>query len=304
MKPYIDIHSHVAWGIDDGMPTYEDAREALAQAKADGIRAIASTPHLIPGFTDLNKLIARQEELKTLAKEQGILIRTGAELFMNRKSIDVISEGFIRPYEGTRYQLRQEELKTLAKEQGILIRTGAELFMNRKSIDVISEGFIRPYEGTRYQLCEYDLRRDIQDIDYADEPLYELEVKGLTPVIAHVERYFSKHLDLDLIQRWHDAGYVIQINRTSINGNHGKIAKENAFKILDAGLAHVVASDTHRASGTRVEKLSDAWQILADRYGEANADLLLSDNPKAILENRDVEDMEATVKKKKRFLFF
>ena len=257
MKPYIDIHSHVAWGIDDGMPTYGDAREALAQAKADGIRAIASTPHLIPGFTDLNKLIARQEELKTLAKEQGILIRTGAELFMNRKSIDVISEGFIRPY-----------------------------------------------EGTRYQLCEYDLRRDIQDIDYADEPLYELEVKGLTPVIAHVERYFSKHLDLDLIQRWHDAGYVIQINRTSINGSHGKIAKENAFKILDAGLAHVVASDTHRASGTRVEKLSDAWQILADRYGEANADLLLSDNPKAILENRDVEDMEVTVKKKKRFLFF
>ncbi len=259
MKPMIDIHSHVAWGIDDGMPDIENAAMALDQAKADGITVIASTPHLIPGYTQLEDIIERQKDLKALARQKGIVIRNGAELFMNRKSIEVISEGFVRPY-----------------------------------------------EGTNYQLCEYDLRRPVTELDYIDEPLYELEVKGLVPVIAHVERYFSKKLDLDLIEQWHNAGYVIQINRTSINGAHGKVCQENAFKILDAGLAHVVATDTHRASGSRVEKLSDAWQILADRYGEENADLLLSENPKAVLKGEKVRNMNisAPKKKKKKFLFF
>ena len=26
---FIDIHGHYAWNIDDGMPSYEDARKAL-----------------------------------------------------------------------------------------------------------------------------------------------------------------------------------------------------------------------------------------------------------------------------------
>lgn len=29
MAKFIDIHSHIAWGIDDGMPSIEDAQSAL-----------------------------------------------------------------------------------------------------------------------------------------------------------------------------------------------------------------------------------------------------------------------------------
>ena len=27
MAKYIDLHSHIAWGIDDGMPSIEDANQ-------------------------------------------------------------------------------------------------------------------------------------------------------------------------------------------------------------------------------------------------------------------------------------
>ena len=33
---FIDIHGHYAWNIDDGMPSYEDARKALIQLLASG----------------------------------------------------------------------------------------------------------------------------------------------------------------------------------------------------------------------------------------------------------------------------
>ena len=43
---FIDIHGHYAWNIDDGMPSYEDARKALELARENRISAIVATPHV------------------------------------------------------------------------------------------------------------------------------------------------------------------------------------------------------------------------------------------------------------------
>ena len=69
MAKFIDIHSHIAWGIDDGMPSIEDAQSALESAKADGFVGICSTPHFIPGQLDVsiyNEIVSRQMELKKM----------------------------------------------------------------------------------------------------------------------------------------------------------------------------------------------------------------------------------------------
>ena len=34
---FIDIHGHYAWNIDDGIPSYEDARKALELARENRI---------------------------------------------------------------------------------------------------------------------------------------------------------------------------------------------------------------------------------------------------------------------------
>ena len=68
---FIDIHNHIAWEIDDGMPSKEDAIIALQQAKKDGITSIISTPHFVPGTHDVSNIDIindRIEELKELAK--------------------------------------------------------------------------------------------------------------------------------------------------------------------------------------------------------------------------------------------
>jgi len=42
----IDLHSHVLPGVDDGARTIEDSRELARRAAAEGITAIAATPHV------------------------------------------------------------------------------------------------------------------------------------------------------------------------------------------------------------------------------------------------------------------
>ena len=42
----IDLHSHILPGLDDGSRTVEDARELALRSAADGVTAIAATPHV------------------------------------------------------------------------------------------------------------------------------------------------------------------------------------------------------------------------------------------------------------------
>ena len=42
----IDLHSHILPGLDDGSRTVEDARALARRAGADGVTAIAATPHV------------------------------------------------------------------------------------------------------------------------------------------------------------------------------------------------------------------------------------------------------------------
>lgn len=253
MKNYVDVHSHIAWDIDDGIPSIEECEKALEIAAEDGVRMIASTPHLIPGRTDLAVI-----------------------------------------------EKRQMQLKEVAREFGIEIRMGAELFMNRVSMDAIAKGMIRPYEGTNRQLCEYDVRRDLSEIEYADEPLYEMKVRGITPVIAHVERYFHKNIDLDVIRNWRKQGCIIQVNRTSLLARGNKTVRNNAWKVVDAGLADLVATDTHRTSGPRIPVLSDVYEEIAIRNGEKAARILCIDNPASLLAG---ESLKKVPEKPKKGLF-
>lgn len=256
MAKFIDIHSHIAWGIDDGMPSVEDAQSSLELARIDGIVGICSTPHFIPGQLDLSiydEIVSRQLELKEMSS--------------------------------------------------IPIYCGGEVMMNSEFIDGMDLDLYPTLNGSRYMLVEYNVLRDIHSIEYRDDCLYELKVRGYIPVIAHIERYFHSELDYSIIENWIDMGCVLQINRTSILGMHGKKIQSNALSFLDNGYCDVIGTDTHRSSGSRISMLSDVYSVVGKRIGFDNADILMYTNPKRILEDKDILNIEV-VKKKKRFSFF
>lgn len=240
-KPFIDLHSHIAWDVDDGIKTKEDAIKALEQAKEDGIVGICSTPHVICGKTDTNAF-------------QNIL-------------------------------LRQQELMEIAKKMGVYIYSGAEMFMNIDFLDSLDNGIFQTLNESRYMLVEFDLSRDIHYISYIDEYLDELFCRGFIPIIAHVERFFPTGLDLEMVENWLEMGCLLQTNRTSLMGFQGKVIQRNAHHLVKNKMIHLIASDTHRTVGNRIEKLSDAYQVVIKLTDTEYADQLFLRNPLIILDD-------------------
>lgn len=240
-QAFIDLHSHIAWDVDDGIKTKEDAIKALEQAIEDGIMGICSTPHVICGKTDTNAF-------------QNIL-------------------------------LRQQELMEIAKEMGVYIYSGAEMFMNIDFLDSLDNGIFQTLNESRYMLVEFDLSRDIHYISYIDEYLDELFCRGFIPIIAHVERFFPTGLDLEMVENWLEMGCLLQTNRTSLMGFQGKVIQRNAHHLVKNKMIHLIASDTHRTVGNRIEKLSDAYQVVIKLTNTEYADQLFLRNPLIILDD-------------------
>ena len=240
-QAFIDLHSHIAWDVDDGIKTKEDAIKALEQAIEDGIMGICSTPHVICGKTDTNAF-------------QNIL-------------------------------LRQQELMKIAKKMGVYIYSGAEMFMNIDFLDSLDNGIFQTLNESRYMLVEFDLSRDIHYISYIDEYLDELFCRGFIPIIAHVERFFPTGLDLEMVENWLEMGCLLQTNRTSLMGFQGKVIQRNAHHLVKNKMIHLVASDTHRTVGNRIEKLSDAYQVVIKLTDTEYADQLFLRNPLIILDD-------------------
>lgn len=240
-QAFIDLHSHIAWDVDDGIKTKEDAIKALEQAIEDGIMGICSTPHVICGKTDTNAF-------------QNIL-------------------------------LRQQELMEIAKKMGVYIYSGAEMFMNIDFLDSLDNGIFQTLNESRYMLVEFDLSRDIHYISYINEYLDELFCRGFIPIIAHVERFFPTGLDLEMVENWLEMGCLLQTNRTSLMGFQGKVIQRNAHHLVKNKMIHLVASDTHRTVGNRIEKLSDAYQVVIKLTDTEYADQLFLRNPLIILDD-------------------
>jgi protein-tyrosine phosphatase len=79
----IDLHSHILRGIDDGARTLEDSLEIARAAVADGITAIAGTPHVRDDWpTDAGVMEYRVAELTAELAQAGIPLelRGGGEI--------------------------------------------------------------------------------------------------------------------------------------------------------------------------------------------------------------------------------
>jgi protein-tyrosine phosphatase len=81
-------------------------------------------------------------------------------------------------------------------------------------------------------------------LDFEDR-LFRLRALGITPVLAHPERNADLRDDRALISRIVSAGALLQVTADSLIGGAGRRAKDAARALVDSGLAHCVASDSH-----------------------------------------------------------
>jgi protein-tyrosine phosphatase len=111
---------------------------------------------------------------------------------------------------------------------------------------------------------------------------------GLTPIITHPERNPLLRDHRSRLAVWVHRGCLIQITAQSLLGKFGSKAEAAAISLIDAKLAHIVASDGHDLN-RRPPVLAESRAFVVDRWGEAVAQSLFVNNPQAALTGSAIE---------------
>jgi protein-tyrosine phosphatase len=111
---------------------------------------------------------------------------------------------------------------------------------------------------------------------------YDIQLGGITPIITHPERNLLLQRRPEMIQHWVANGCLVQVTAQSYTDRFGSRTRKFSERLLDAGVVHFFASDAHDVK-RRPPILSRCYRKVAKAKGEEIADLLLSNNPEAVI---------------------
>lgn len=94
----------------------------------------------------------------------------------------------------------------------------------------------------RYLLLEFPYRGWPFALDSAVKRLVGL---GVTPLLAHPERNPEVQDRPDRVRGIVESGALVQVTAASLEGARDRAAQAAALRLLDLGLVHVLASDSH-----------------------------------------------------------
>lgn len=102
----IDIHAHILPAVDDGSKSVENSIQMLKDLSANGVSDVILTPHYRGKYnTKKEELIEEFEKFKEIAKDIDINLYLGREIYCDRESLNLLSEGKLLTLNGTKYVL-------------------------------------------------------------------------------------------------------------------------------------------------------------------------------------------------------
>lgn len=191
-----------------------------------------------------------------------------------------------------RRNFKAERLKEVLEDEGIELKleTGFEILCDDDIFDI---KYFKPYTlaGSDYILIEFDFYKTRED-DVVSWCKY-LKSYGLTPVIAHPERYAFVIEDVSSLERLTEIGALLQMNGASPLGMFGEAESLVALKMLKSGYVDFLGSDAHSD-----RRRNTALSLMVEGYPESVdkrlLDRILNTNPDAIVENKKITPVRFT----------
>lgn len=195
---YVDIHSHLLPGIDDGAQTIDDSKSILEAMQSLGFKQVITTPHTIKTVWNNTK--------------QGI--------------------------ENT-YEYTKQELEELTNK--LHLSVASEYMMDENFVELFKSEKLLTLKDN-YVLVEMSyLNPPIQLF----EIIFELQLEGYKPILAHPERYSFYHTKPHEYDKLKKAGCLFQMNLLSNVGYYSKEVAQTADYLLNNELIDFVGSDIH-----------------------------------------------------------
>lgn len=106
-----DVHSHLLFGIDDGVDNLPEAIDIVSKLKSAGLKRIICTPHIMADIPQNQKayLINRFKEFKNLISGE-IEVGLAAEYMLDNKFLSHLADGLLT-YDGVRVLLETSFLQ-------------------------------------------------------------------------------------------------------------------------------------------------------------------------------------------------
>ncbi len=228
---FVDIHSHLLPGIDDGAKDVEDSVSLIQTMRSYGIKNFITTPHVLgdvyPNTPEIIK--GKLSELHEVLKNRGmedVSISAAAEYMLDEQFAQTLKEG---------------EILTL-KDKYVLV-----------------------------EMSYFSAPINLYDV------LFEIQLKGYKPVLAHPERYNFYHNDFDNYYKLKKAGCLFQLNFLSLTEQYGKNVQKISQKLLQLDMYDFVGTDTHHSRHLNL------LTTLATEKHKKNLESLMKNNSKFFL---------------------
>jgi protein-tyrosine phosphatase len=231
---FIDLHSHVLPGLDDGSPDPDTSMTMLRGLASIGFEHVVATPHQKAGQ------------------------------FM--PSADAISGA----HADTRAALSGASVP-------LTLSLAAENMWDSVFFERSRSGSIPSYDGGLAFLVELPVNQ--LPVGLFDH-MFEFQLAGKLPVLAHPERYAPLWKDDEAVDKLR-ASCALVVDLGAVAGYHGRKPAKMARRLLTDGIAHAAASDAHTPNDIRVAAEGIAW--IRKKLGDAAVTRLLDEAPRRIL---------------------
>jgi len=196
---YVDIHSHLLPGIDDGAKDLDQSIELIREMASYGMVNFITTPHVL-GDVYPNSSATIKEKLALVREE------------LTKRNLTDIN-----------------------------INAGAEYMLDEQFSKLLEKDDLLPLKD-HYLLVE---------MSYFNAPinlyevLFQIQLKGYIPILAHPERYNFYHDNFEHYYKLKKAGCLFQLNLLSLTEQYGKNVKKISQKLLANKLYDFVGTDAH-----------------------------------------------------------
>ncbi len=228
--------------------------------------------HILPGLDDGADDWEESVEMARLAVDDGI---TGIVCtpHLSPAFPGNNREAILAAFEKLKDRLREEEIQ-------LDIYPGSELAIDFNLPEKIESGELLTINDTR-KVALIEMPGDVIPPSM-DRFFWMLQVKGVTPVLAHPERNFLLMRYPSMLAKWIDAGVLVQITGASLRGHYGGPIRDFCIKMLRQNLVHFVATDSHGPERRR-PRLSKAREIVESIAGHEAAKNIFDQYPRKIV---------------------
>lgn len=234
--------------------------------------------HVIFGVDDGSKSLEQSLEMLKQAEEQKISV-VCCTPHVHEITKDSEIEVMIERIEILRNEIAKHKIN-------VELVLACEIMFHPRILETVKK-FCGTYNNQKcYCLVEFPAF-DFPDV--TGELVYELNMEGITMIIAHPERNGRMAANLDELFNLVKYGALLQMDIGSILGDFGSTTKKACEEILSYDAYSFAASDAH-SLGKRCFLMERGYNLISELKGKEVADSLFKNNPRKVIEGIKIDN--------------